>query len=360
MKLTVNTKQFKKAVKNCITEKARGGASILKQLYLKAVDGILIVYGTDLEMSTQFSLPANIQEEGVVLVDYKKLTDTLKTIKDKEITIKIQDDYLFINKTKISMNLKPDDFPLPDAFPSDLAISISGKELLRGINKTIYAISKEKTSHERFKGICFSFVDNNLNFVATNEHRLALYSTEITNKITGKYIIPEKVFKTLINLKPDGDVLFAVKDYKAFFKFDNVLIQVKLIDDVFPNYQSVIPDSFNIELKLDRYIFMNLLEEFITVLNHPEKPVILTISNNKLIITNNTDDVAIERIYDLDTNFNDFKISFNAKYLHEAISVIDDMNILVKFVNKDTQAVIIPETPEEKYLAVVMPRELNK
>jgi|GEM_PF-6574168 len=45
------------------------------------------------------------------------------------------------------MNLKLDDFPLPDAFPSDLAISISGKELLRGVNKTIYAISKEKTSY---------------------------------------------------------------------------------------------------------------------------------------------------------------------------------------------------------------------
>jgi len=44
------------------------------------------------------------------------------------------------------MNLKLDDFPLPDAFPSDLAISISGKELLRGVNKTIYAISK-KTSY---------------------------------------------------------------------------------------------------------------------------------------------------------------------------------------------------------------------
>lgn len=192
MKLTVNTKQFKKAVKNCITEKARGGASILKQLYLKAVDGILIVYGTDLEMSTQFSLPANIQEEGVVLVDYKKLTDILKTIKDKEITIKTENGYLFINNTRILINLKLDDFPLPDAFPSDLAVSISGKELLRGVNKTLYATYKEKTDlYKNFKGICFSFVDNNLDFVATNGHRLALYSTEITNKITGKYIIPE-------------------------------------------------------------------------------------------------------------------------------------------------------------------------
>jgi len=58
-------------------------------------------------------------------------------------------------------------------------------------------LTKEKTNlYKNFKGICFSFNENTLDFVATNGHRLALYSTEITNnKITGKYIIPEKFLK---------------------------------------------------------------------------------------------------------------------------------------------------------------------
>ncbi len=144
MYLTVNTKQFKDAVKNCITDKSN---PILKQLYLKAEDGKLTVYGTDLEVYTLYTIPANIQQEGVCLVDYKKLTDSLKTVKDKQLIIKTENNYLFINNIKLLINLEPDDFPLPEAFPSDLAVSISGKELLKGISKTIYATYKEKQNH---------------------------------------------------------------------------------------------------------------------------------------------------------------------------------------------------------------------
>jgi DNA polymerase-3 subunit beta len=361
MHLTVNTKQFKEAVKNCNVYK-NNVLPILRQLYLKAEANILTVYGTDLKVYTSFTIDANIQDEDIILIDYKKLSDALKTIKDKEITLKTENDYLFINNIKLRIDLDYDDFPLPEAFPSDLAVSISGKELLKGISKTIYATYKEKTqsSFKRLKGICFSFYDSKLDFVATDGHRLALYSTDANNQIEGKYIILEKVFKTLKNLlKPDANIQFAVKDNFAFFKFDNVLIQVALINDVYPDYRQVIPTTFNIELKLDRYLFTELLNEFITLIEHPEKPIVLTLNNNKLTITNTDNDVMIERVYDLDAHYPEFKIGFNAKYIYEAISVIEDKNVIVKFIDKDTQAVIIPENPEERYIAVVMPIKLD-
>jgi DNA polymerase-3 subunit beta len=359
MYLTINLKQFKDAVKNCITDKSRGGIPILKQLYLKAEDGKLTVYGTDLEVYTLFTIPANTQEEGVILVDYKKLTDSLKIIKEKELTIKTENDHLFINNIRLKIDLEPDDFPLPEAFPSDLAVSISGKELLKGISKTIYAVSKDE-SRFALNGVCFSFIDNKLDFVATDGHRLALYTADANNQIEGKYVITKKVFKTLKKLlKPDANIQFAIKDNFAFFKLDNVLVQAQIIDGIFPDYYRVIRNSFNITLKLNRYLFTELLNDFITLINNPEKPIILTLKENKLTVINTTEDVAIERFYDLDINLDtEFKISFNAKYLYEAISVIDDRYFFFKLIDKDTQAVITPENPEEKYIAVVMPRTI--
>jgi DNA polymerase-3 subunit beta len=358
MYLTVNTKQFKEAVKNCTVYKSHA-LPILRQIYLKAEANILTVYGTDLEVFTQFFIDANIQDEGIILIDYKKLSDALKTVKDKEITIKTENDYLFINNNiKLKIDLDYDDFPLPETFPSDLAVSISGKELLKGISKTIYAVSKDE-SRFALNGVCFSFIDDKLEFVATDGHRLALYTTD-ANQIEGKYVITKKAFKTLKNLlKPDANIQFAIRNNFAFFNFNNALIQAQISDGVFPDYYQVIPTTFNIELKLDRYLFTELLNEFITLIEHPEKPIVLTLNNNKLTITNTDNDVMIERFYDLDTNYPDFKICFNAKYLYEAISVIEDKSVIVKFIDKDTQAVIIPENPEERYLAVVMPRKLD-
>jgi DNA polymerase-3 subunit beta len=362
MQLKINTKQFTNAVKNCnsFKSKSRSALPILRQVMLKALDNQLTIYSTDLDIYTVFTIPADVQEEeGIILVNHKKLLDILKAIKDKEITIKTEKDYLFIDNTKLKIDLEPDDFPLPEAFPSDLAVSISGKELLKGISKTIYAVSKDE-SRFALNGVCFSFIKGKLDFVATDGHRLALYTTDISEKkYEGKYIISEKVFKTLKNLvKQSSDVEFAIKNEFAFFKIDNAIIQVKLTEGVFPDYYQVIPEQFNIELKLDRYLFTEILSEVISVIENKDKPIILTLKDNKLTVANAYDeDVSIERFIAYKT-YSDFRIGFNGKYLFEAINCIDSRNVIVKFIDKDSQAVITPENTEERYIAVVMPMNI--
>jgi DNA polymerase-3 subunit beta len=355
MKVKVDAKQFKDAIKNCPVDK-NPILPILQPVMLKTIDNQLIVYSTDLETYTIFTLPAEVEDEDILVVNYKKLLDILKTVKSKDVEIRKEDGYLFINNAKIKLELEPDDFPLPEAFPSDLTLTLSGKELLKGINKTSYAVFKDG-SRFTLNGVCFSFTGNKLDFVATDRHRLALYSTEITGKgLEGKYVIPKKTIKILRNLlKQTTDVEFTIANNTAFFKFGDVEVQAKLLEGVFPDYYQVIPKSFNIELKLDRYFFLNLLLEVISVIEDRTKPVIMTISNNRLTVAYTDKDISIERFYDLDKTYPDFRIGFNGKYLFEAINCIDDRYVIVRFIDKDSQAVIAPENPEERYLAVVMP-----
>jgi len=360
MEVKVNTKQLKEIIKNCSFGNT---LPILTNFLLKAEDGKLTVYGTDLEVYTTFTIPAVVKKDGVILINHKKLSNIIKTLKDKdkEITIKTENDFIFINNVKIKIDFEPDDFPLPESYPSDLAVSISGKELLKGITKTMYASTKD-ISRFALDGVCFSFTSDKLDFVATDGHRLALYSTEIDGKgLEGKYVIPTKTIKLLKNvIKPVYDnIEFVFNNKYAFFKVDNTVIQTKLLEGVFPDYKQVIPDKFNLEIKLDRYFFTNLINEFISLIPEKDKPIFLHITNNQLTITYNSDDVFIERVYSLNESYPDFKIKFNAKYIYEAVNVIEDRYFIMKFVNKDSQTVIIPENPEEKYLAVVMPMTME-
>jgi DNA polymerase-3 subunit beta len=368
MQLKLNTKQFTNAVKNCSVNK-KPPLPILQYVMLKAENGMLSVYGTDLEVYTSFTIPAEVKEEGVVLINHKKLTDLLKAIKDKEITLTAENGYLFVNNTKLKIDLEPDDFLLPEDYPSDLAISINSREFFLGINKTTYAISKDD-SRFSLNGVCFSFIQDKLDFVATDGHRLALYSTDKQEeRYNGKYVIPKKIFKILKNLvKNDANVNveFAIKKDFVFFKLNGAIIQVRLEGGVYPDYYQVIPKEYSIKLTLPKINLIEAIKDVVAIDDRENKPIIFSLSENKLIVETGRDikrgeelDFHTERVIST-VNYNGkFQIAFNGNYILEALTPIEDLNIIFKFTDKLSQAVITPENPEERYIAVVMPMELG-
>jgi DNA polymerase III, beta subunit (EC 2.7.7.7) len=260
-------------------------------------------------------------------------------------------------KTKYSLpTFEADDFPLPESYPSDLAILISGQELLKGISKTIYAVSKDE-SRFALNGVCFSFINGKLDFVATDGHRLALYNIQVNGNLEGKYIVPLKALNELKKLVSDfEDVEVAVSGSSIFFKGSNYILSARLLEGVFPDYTQVIPNSFNIEIVLSKSELIDSIKRVIIAEDNDNKPIKLKLVNNKLIIsTPPTSDAYAEDEIEVNYDGEEFEIGFNGKYILEAVDEIEDKNIVVKFINKDSQTVIIPENPEERYLAVVMP-----
>ena len=257
--------------------------------------------------------------------------------------------------------IESDDYPLPESFPSDATILISGKELLEGINKTIYAVSKD-SSRFALNGVCFSFNGNKLELVATDGHRLALFNIQINGKLEGKYIVPIKALNELKKLVSDiEDVEIAVSESTIFFKGYNYTMSARLLEGVFPDYKQVIPNNFNIEITLPKAELINSIKRITIAEEDENKPIRMLLTKNKLIISTasriSTDAYAEDEI---DTNYDgqEFEIGFNGKYILEAVDKIDSDNVIIKFINKDLQVVVIPENQEENYLAVVMPMTL--
>jgi DNA polymerase III, beta subunit (EC 2.7.7.7) len=220
MKLKTYKKDLQEALKKVISEK-KAALPILTNFMLKAEDGKLTIYGTDLEVYTTYSIFADVEEEGAICVNAKKLTDISKVLGKEDVSIYTEKESLKITsgKTKYSLStFEADDYPLPEAFPSNTTVLVSGKELLKGINKTIYAVSKD-SSRFALNGVCFSFNGNELELVATDGHRLALYNIQISGNLEGKYIVPTKALNELKKLVSDiEDVEITVSESSIFFK----------------------------------------------------------------------------------------------------------------------------------------------
>jgi DNA polymerase-3 subunit beta len=363
MKLKAYKKDLQEALKKVISKK-KASLPILTNFLLKAEDGKLTIHGTDLEVYTIYSIYADIEEEGSVCVNAKKLIDISKVLGKDELSIYTDKENLKITsgKTKYSLStFEPDDYPLLESFPSD-SLLISGKELLNGISKTIYAVSKD-SSRFALNGVCFSFNGNELEIVSTDGHRLALYNMQTGGKLEGKYIVPVKALNELKKLLSDiEDVEVAASESNIFFKGINYMLSSRLIDGIFPDYKQVIPNNFNIETTLPKADLIGSIKRVAIAEEDENKPIRMLLTKNKMIVSTASrisTDIYGEDEIDINYDGQEFEIGFNGKYILEAVDKIDSDNVIIKFINKDSQTVIIPENQEEKYLAIVMPMTLG-
>lgn len=360
MKLKTHKKDLQEALKKVISEK-KSSLPILTNFLLKAEDGKLTVYGTDLEVYAIYSIYADIEEEGSVCVNAKKLADISKVLGKDEVSIHMADKgnlKITSGKTKYSLStFETDDYPLPEKFPHDSVVLVSGKELLEGISKTVYAVSKD-SSRFALNGVCFAFNNDELELVGTDGHRLALYNIKINGKLEGKYIVPTKALNELKKLVSDvEDVEIAVSESTIFFKGSNYMLSARLLEGIFPDYKQVIPKDYNTEITLPKEELIGCIKRVTVAVEDDNKPIKMTLTKNKLTISTaskiSTDAHAEDEI-DVNYDGQDLEIGFNGRYIMEAVDKIGSDNVVIKLINKDSQTTFAPDQ-EEKYLAIVMP-----
>lgn len=361
MKLTVSKKDFQDALRKVISEK-RSTLPILTNFKLRSEENRLYIYGTDLEVYSTYSIPAVVEEEGEICVSSKKLVDISKVLPNAEVLLNKQDNSLKVvsGKTKYSLPVvDPLDFPNFEKFPEDLAVKVISNDLLKGINRTVYAASKDESRYT-LNGVCFSFTDTKLDLVATDGHRLSLYKIDYKGKVEkGKYIVPLKALSELKKLLPDAvDVDIAVNGSNMFFRSENWSLQTRLLDGIFPDYIMVIPKDYLIQIIVDRNQLLEGIKRVVVAIEESTKPVKIDLESRALRISSASDGTVAEDELEIDYSGEHFQIGFNGSYLIDAIEEIETGECIIEFTGKDSQTVIKPSKETQSYIAIVMPMNI--
>jgi DNA polymerase-3 subunit beta len=253
-------------------------------------------------------------------------------------------------------------------------ISVKSQDLIAGIQKVAYARSKDKDLKDKpVSGICLSVKDNKLDLVATNGHRLALYSIPIDASETTELIISEKTAKELIKkIKKKENV--EIEMDKNMLIVDG--LQYDTIQGRYPDYEGIYPeDGFDIEITVSKSEFLDSINKVVkerplkgesgkydvikfTLIND-DKKLIITARNHKSIFE--VDDIYDSVEIDADIRFNyffyeDFIIYFNDRYVQEAVEPIESDNVIIRFLKTYDQVSQTEFTADSSnYSALVMP-----
>ena len=344
---------------------------ILENFLFELEKGALTVTASDLQTSMITELQVESKEKGSIAVPARILLDTLKNLPEQPVTFSIDESTYSIEIISDNGRYKlsgenATDFPKVPSVSNDFTAEISTEVLARAINNTIFATSNDEL-RPAMTGVFVNLGDKNSTFVATDGHRLVRYRrADVKSDNGNSIIIPRKALNLLKATLPaeNTEVSLNFNMSNAYFKFGNIKMICRLIDERFPDYDNVIPTQNNIQMSIERTDFLGALKRISIYANKTTHQVRLKITGSELQISAEDLDFSNEANERLSCEHDgeDIEIGFNAKFLIEMLTNMDSDKIKLTMSAPNKAGVILPAEKDksEDILMLVMPVMLNQ
>ena len=204
--------------------------------------------------------------------------------------------------------------------------------------------------------------DKHLKLVATDGHRLAYASGDVSGKDLAKQevILPRKTIIELSKLLEDSEdpVAIDLSTAQAKFSFGNVVLVSKLVDGKFPDYGRVIPQDQPKKLKFDRIVLLQALQRAAILTSDKFRGVRWVLGDGSLKIScSNTEQEEAQEELDVPYTGETLDIGFNVGYLVDVLNNLDVAEVECGLGDGNSSALFtVPGRSDFKY--VVMPMRI--
>ena len=299
-------------------------------------DGILTISASDLQTTMTTLIKVDATENAKITVPSKLTLDILRSLPDQPLTFTLDEktETLEINSGNGRFKIgcfSAADFPEIPAPTADNSLTIQSSALLKAISRTINASGTDEL-RLNLTGILFELKTDHINFVATDANRLVKYTrNDVTSEVEHTFILPKKPASLLKSaLKNDNTpVRIDFNNENAFFNFGDIYLACRLIDERYPDYNSVIPKENPNLLQIDRSDFLDSVKRISILSNNTTHQIRLKIKGSDLIISAEDFDQSNEGHERLVCEYagEDIEIGFNSKYLIELLGNINTERI---------------------------------
>lgn len=370
MKFTVGTSDLQRIlVKLAGVLPSKSTMPILETLLFQLANNTLTVTATDLIITSMINLDVTGSEDGIIAIPAKRLLDTMRSLPDTTATFTID---TTTNKVKITTpngeySLTGElakEYPQIPPFKGSSEFSIESSALRKLIHRTTFAVSMDEL-RPAMMGILLQAKEKELRAVATDGHRLSriVYHMASPVQLRKDVIVPAKAMTILAKVVESGICTVSTSDTHVRFVYDNSVLVSRVIEETYPNYESVIPqDNAKIAI-VNRDQAVSSIRRVSLYASIATHQVRLELGANSLKLSAQDVDFGGEATEVLPCEYTGdaFEIGFNATYLIEILTHLDTERVLLKFGSPTRAGIIVPadEAQQESTTMLIMPVRLN-
>jgi len=378
---------------------SRSTMPVLANILIEASDNQLRLAATNLEIGVTCWIGAKVEDPGSITVPARLLTEFVNSLPperiDMELTVRTLT--LKLRCASFDANMKGIDaasFPIIPTIDgvtgggenngaTTLHIELPSTGLRKMVDQVVFAASTDE-SRPTLTGVEVTFKEGRVTMAATDGYRLSVRSAEVDGSLPDApttVIVPARSLGELARVSADADearavqvlvtqernqILFQIWGRSGETKggaFHRVEMASQLIDANFPDYRAIIPKTHTTRTVVDTaallkavrvaFLFARDNANIVRLKIQPANGDVAGYVSLAATSTEIGDSVnELEAMIEGD----DLEISFNAKYLIDVLSQIDEPQVVIETTQPTRPGTIRPVGMGDKeFLHVVMP-----
>lgn len=334
--------------------------TILQNIILEAKGKNLLIQATDLDIFIKKVVPAEIKEEGRVLIPGKKILEITREANIDDITFKLKELKLQIvagNARFTIPSLDYQEFPEVPQFPKKKWFETSIGEMQEMIGATVFMVAKDM-SRRPMNGVLVQLKDSQLRIVATDGARLAMNKRERKEE-QGELIVATKVFDLIDYEQPEEIIEIFTEERMMGMKFLDTSVIARLIEGPYPNYEGVIPKTYSGTCTIGKDILDGALKRVALVASPHIRNVKFDFHEKEIVLSASSPDIG-EAKEEIPCTYDGEKMGvwFNANFVLEILRHITSDDIIFQLTSHSTAAVVQPKA-EENVMYLLMPLRID-
>ncbi|MDR0697443.1 MAG: DNA polymerase III subunit beta [Christensenellaceae bacterium] len=370
MKIKFNTKDLKNAV-NTVSKAIHGKSINFSGIFINVANGKVTITASNNEFTIIKKVDAIIFEEGLVIVNGKTFAEFIRIVTSEEIILeenastvdeyegkRLKITYDFFNV--LYLECLPDKYSTIIDNIEDFDFIMSEDLFKEVAESAMYCVSKED-SRAYLKGCFFEIIENKLVAVSLDGYRMAIVKNEIIEKLNDfKALILGKTLDDVVNVLEKSDKLLKIKNVnnKLYLKNSDTTIILRLMELDFYDYQSIIPKETTIEILISKEDFENCIDRVDLMCIKGYEAINIFIKDNEICVKSKNEIAEIKETVKCEKTGEDIEISFNCKYIKEALEKCKEKEIKISIISNIKPVTITPVVGD-KFKHIILPVRLK-
>ncbi|MDQ0710378.1 DNA polymerase-3 subunit beta [Arthrobacter woluwensis] len=344
---------------------------VLSGLLLKAEHGTVSLSSFDYETSARLEIPAEIRDEGTILVSGRLLADICRSLPSAPVDIETDGSKVTLTCRRSSFHLATmpeNEYPALPALPDSNGM-VDGAAFSQAVSQVIIAASKDDTL-PILTGVRLEFEDDLITFLATDRYRLAMKELPWAPSAPGQSMSALVKAKTLNEvaktLGGSGELKLAItQDDSRLIAFESAgrATTSLLVDGDYPKIRSLFPETTAIHAVVNTSELVEAVRR-VSLVAERNTPVRLAFTDGQVHLDAGTgEDAQASEELEARLEGEDITVAFNPGYLIEGLSVIETRFVRFSFTSAPKPAMLTAQAELEgedsdDYRYLVMPVRL--
>jgi DNA polymerase III subunit beta len=368
MKLSVSREAFLSrlgiAVRGVST---RSAIQTLAGVLIRADAGSVELQTTDMEIGIKVTAEANVEKEGTVVLPGRLLYDVVRSLAKDDLSLeqRASEHDVVVSSGSATFHLRTlaaEDFPKLPTAEGVTSVGVPAAAFVETVSRVARAASRDET-RPHLTGVLVSASDRELRMVATDSYRLSVKETTLEKPLDGalEANVPARTLQELARIagsSDSGTIEIAALENQVVFSVGDVVLSSRLVEGRFPNYQQLLPESYEHELRVSGGELLDVVRR-ISLLAQKNAPLRLRFADGALEVSAQTPDVG-EASEALPVPFKGepLEIGFNPEFFREGLESAESEELVLKLISP-LRPGLIQSGDDGGFLYLVMPIRLN-